>query len=128
MPTQSVTQIIAQIKAKVPELDAQLRAIHVGNVSDMLDTVWKIAHDEMAILRSVSDPLDSVAIDQAVAVLIHDARRPAWTTFSALSVLLDDEEFSEELSSSVRQNIQSTHQVAGQINTLLDELHDLYQG
>ena len=122
MPTQSITQIIAKIKTKVPELDTRLGAINIGDVSEMLHTVWKIAHDEMAILRSICEPLDTVDTEQVVDILIHDARRPAWTTFSALSVLLDDEEFSAELSSPAFNDIRSAQQVAGQINDLLDSL------
>ena len=126
MPTQSdqaITQTIADIRSTAGALDARLQAIDVGDVSDILQTVWNITHDEMVILRAICDGLDDAdGIHHAVDILLYQARRPAWTIFSALSVLLDDEEFSAELAPSVRNEIDSTKQVAGQLNDHLDSL------
>ncbi|MCA9907019.1 MAG: hypothetical protein KC519_00095 [Anaerolineae bacterium] len=120
---QSITQTIADIRATADSLDARLQGIDVGDVSDILHTVWNITHDEMVILRSICNALDDAdGIHHAVDMLLYQARRPAWTIFSALSVLLDDEEFSAELAPSIRDEIDSTKQVAGQLNDLLDSL------
>ncbi len=126
MPTQSdqsITQTIADIRATAGDLDTRLQAIDVGDVSDILHTVWNITHDEMVILRAICDSLDDAdGIHHAVDMLHYQARRPSWTIYSALSVLLDDEEFSAELAPNVRNDIDSTKQVADQLNDLLDQL------
>jgi hypothetical protein len=120
---QSITQIIADIRTTVDNLDARLQAIDVRDVSDILQTVWNITHDEIVILRAICDSLDDAdGIHHAVDMLLYQARRPAWTIFSALSVLLDDEEFSAELAPNIRNDITFTKQVADQLNDLLDQL------
>ncbi len=107
MSEKSIAQIIAGIKAKIPELDAQLNAIEVGELSETGDLVWRVARDVTQRLTVLADEIDDhLSDEQAVRLVVYDLRHPLGNVTNALDLLLHFEEFSAEFSSIALMRIQ----------------------
>lgn len=127
MSEKSVAQLVAEIKAKVHDIDAHLNAIEVVNPKKNLALIWE------SVLMTW-DRLKKIPDDSTVEMLYHDKNRalfdlrvPLNAIWSYVQLLLkvDETELGEALPPQNIQRLQIVDQIAKEISDLINELEIL---
>lgn len=119
MTEKSVAQIVAEIKAKVHDIDAQLSAIEVGELPEESDLVWQVALQSATRLRTLADNFpDDFKTTWDAKVAIFDLRSATAPILYSLDILdIDYAEVSAEMPAEL-------HAILADVNWLIGHYDD----
>ncbi len=89
MSKKSISQLVTDIKAQLPELDAQLDAIEVGELPQELEGLWGIACESSKLLTMLVDEVrDDTTDKEMVLHVLFDLRGPLNNVIGALDGII----------------------------------------
>lgn len=132
MSKKTVSQLVADIKAQLPELDAQLDAIEVGELPQELDRLWGVARESSKLLTMLVYEIADDATDKDVVLhFLFDLRGPLNTVIGALDGIIflttQIEDFSAAFSSEALAQIHNALADARWFMENFDALAEWYQ-
>jgi hypothetical protein len=132
MSKKSVSQLVTDIKAQLPELDAQLDAIEVGELPQELDGLWRIACESSKLLTVLVDEIPDDATDKEMVLhILFDLRTPLSNVIGALDGIIylatQIEDFSAAFSSKALDQIHNVLADARWFMENFDQLAEWYK-
>lgn len=130
MPEKSITQIVAEIKAKIPEIDAQLNAIEVGELPENVKSYWHEAIVAWDDAKGRIDALNVEILNKYWQGILFELRAPLSNVRGYLELIprVSEAELRDDLPPHIKAKIHEALPHVMSISELLREINDFYRG
>ena len=130
MTENSIAQIVAEIKAKVRDIEAQLSAIEVGELPEKLKQFWGEAIKAWHNTKNQIDALNVEELNNSWQWILFDLRAPLTLVHGNLQFLFRAKEagLNADLLPHIKAKIHETLPYMINLSELIREIEHVYRG